>query len=803
MPTTSDYLTQLQQDREDLIDNLETQGIDDLTGDETFTELVPRVLDIETGGGVPRLPSAYQEVEYIQSTGTQYIDTGVNASSDLTISVEIISPDLTRQNGIIYSGGVGWQNQYIQGECDSEPVFHYGNNYYSNIRFASGGSVINFTQDRNKIYIGDSTTPTYTFPESTFQTTWHIYLFCYNRSGSKGEYGSHKLSKFTISENDVLVRNFVPCYRKSDSVIGLYDLVNNTFYTNSGSGSFLKGNDKDTSAKMQDKSVTIIENTTTLIEPDEGYDYLNSVEVTTNVPAGGGATNAVASDVNFYDYDGTLVNSYSKEDFAQLSAMPTPPTHNGLTNTGWTYTLSEAKEYVEECGMLDVGATYVTDDGSTRIHIKLPEGRLEPYVSFGINGTATVDWGDGSEPSVVTGTSTGILYGAGHTYESVGEYTITISSESTLYFSGVTYGCTLVWKNYTAQTDYYEENRIYQSSIIGIEVGPNVKLKTYAFGQAFALKTMMLSDGVTTDGNVATPFHECFSLVHLTIPNGFSTNNQLFNNNYNLKTICFGKNSVVKMNTFANCRALSSLTIPPSTTSISATSILSDANSLQRISIPSTVAGIMPSLGGTSRPALSRVYIGSGITSVSSFASLYSLKEIKINPNTQVTYFPANFCSNCYSLEEFTIPASITTLASQMFYNCRGLQKIVINSTNITSIPEAFCRSCYAIKSINIPSSVTSIGNYAFNDCPNINEWVMPSGLTSVGQYGFGYEYGVVVHDYSSCTSVPTLGANAFMRIASDCKIVVPDELYSDWIVATNWANYITKIVKASDYFTE
>ena len=49
--TTSDYLEQLEQDREDLVDNLETQGISDLTGDETFTQLVPKVLDIQTGGG--------------------------------------------------------------------------------------------------------------------------------------------------------------------------------------------------------------------------------------------------------------------------------------------------------------------------------------------------------------------------------------------------------------------------------------------------------------------------------------------------------------------------------------------------------------------------------------------------------------------------------------------------------------------------------------------------------------------------------------------------------------------------------
>lgn len=44
--TTSDYLEQLQQDKSDLVDNLTTKGITGLTGDETFTELVPEVLNI-------------------------------------------------------------------------------------------------------------------------------------------------------------------------------------------------------------------------------------------------------------------------------------------------------------------------------------------------------------------------------------------------------------------------------------------------------------------------------------------------------------------------------------------------------------------------------------------------------------------------------------------------------------------------------------------------------------------------------------------------------------------------------------
>ena len=50
MPTIAEQLTQLTQDRDDLVDNLTTKGITGLTGDETFTELVPEVLNIPSGG---------------------------------------------------------------------------------------------------------------------------------------------------------------------------------------------------------------------------------------------------------------------------------------------------------------------------------------------------------------------------------------------------------------------------------------------------------------------------------------------------------------------------------------------------------------------------------------------------------------------------------------------------------------------------------------------------------------------------------------------------------------------------------
>ena len=58
-------------------------------------------------------------------------------------------------------------------------------------------------------------------------------------NGTQWFYG--KLYSCQIYDNNVIVRNYVPCYRKSDGVAGFYDLVNGVFYTNAGTGQFIIG----------------------------------------------------------------------------------------------------------------------------------------------------------------------------------------------------------------------------------------------------------------------------------------------------------------------------------------------------------------------------------------------------------------------------------------------------------------------------------------------------------------------------------------------------------------------------------
>lgn len=92
------------------------------------------------------------------------------------------------------------------------------------------------------------------------------------------------------------------------------------------------------------------------------------------------------------------------------------------------------------------------------------------------------------------------------------------------------------------------------------------------------------------------------------------------------------------------------------------------------------------------------------------------------------------------------------------------------------------------------------IGNNAFWNCKSLASITM-TGVTSIGTYAFWNCYGLVKLDCSACTQVPTLAdANALENTNTDLKIIVPDDLYDDWVAATNWSTYESQIVKASEY---
>ena len=192
---------------------------------------------------MPMEISEYQQVEYIESTGTQYIDTGVEISK------------LKLQNGIKTKLEASFVSQ-----SSSQAMFKDTTSYYfigvkSNGYFYSGLDVnypaTDLLNDGEKhIFELDSLNKTFKIDE-TIKTTYNVTSYNENSSGnihlfnvSNGNFPCKaKIYNCKIYDNGTLVRNFIPCYRKSDNAIGLYDTVERCFYTNQGSGIFLKGND--------------------------------------------------------------------------------------------------------------------------------------------------------------------------------------------------------------------------------------------------------------------------------------------------------------------------------------------------------------------------------------------------------------------------------------------------------------------------------------------------------------------------------------------------------------------------------
>ena len=188
---------------------------------------------VESGG---RLPSAYQEVEYLESTGVQYINTGLSPSGDLSFDCKFYT---------YHDGAPGYGN--IFGSRINSNVYEYQlTAYQSGIVSVGTRSPARFLTNRINVVSFDGTnvivngaTKDFVGSKDMGNNNYPIILFGILQGGVVTQLESDRIY-YCIFGNE---RDFVPCYRKSDSKPGMYDLVTNTFFTNDGTGDFLVGAD--------------------------------------------------------------------------------------------------------------------------------------------------------------------------------------------------------------------------------------------------------------------------------------------------------------------------------------------------------------------------------------------------------------------------------------------------------------------------------------------------------------------------------------------------------------------------------
>lgn len=185
-----------------------------------------------------KLPSGYTELEYIQSSGTQYIDTGFkpNQDSRVVTKFDMIQTD-TAWRKLWGSGSGSYDLDFALWNAGTTKLQSY---YGTKINNTVPITDMSLNVDANKNiwkYSGE----TITFDKNNFTCAYSMYIFNVNKDDNpKYLPGMMKLYLFKIYDNDVLVRDFIPCKNPSGT-IGLYDSVNNQFYQNAGTGTFIAG----------------------------------------------------------------------------------------------------------------------------------------------------------------------------------------------------------------------------------------------------------------------------------------------------------------------------------------------------------------------------------------------------------------------------------------------------------------------------------------------------------------------------------------------------------------------------------
>ena len=191
------------------------------------------------------LPKAYQQLDYIKSTGTQYIDTNFVPDQNTGIEIKFSSNSYTDESLFVYGSGNSCDDAAFElYPWGNRLQFNYGtSDLFSDIEFDSN-SIVTAYQKKDQVGYSVDGVSAYleTHSSNSFASPYTLYLLALHRATTGVSTAEVNLYSCKIWDNGNLVRDFIPCYRKADNVVGLYDLVNGVFYTNSSTGAFCMGN---------------------------------------------------------------------------------------------------------------------------------------------------------------------------------------------------------------------------------------------------------------------------------------------------------------------------------------------------------------------------------------------------------------------------------------------------------------------------------------------------------------------------------------------------------------------------------
>ena len=187
----------------------------------------------------------YQPIEYLESTGTQYIDTGYHPNQDTGIKTKVKINSSNTGEGYLFGSGESSNNRTF--ECfswENKIEFNYYDRYvFSPTVKPEDVIIINWNKNIIKYSINNIVQTTIIGTYATFFSPYQMRIFAITRPTSisrPSATGKIKMYYLQIYDNNALVRDFIPVLDYNGTPC-MYDKVEQKFYYNQGTGQFIAG----------------------------------------------------------------------------------------------------------------------------------------------------------------------------------------------------------------------------------------------------------------------------------------------------------------------------------------------------------------------------------------------------------------------------------------------------------------------------------------------------------------------------------------------------------------------------------
>ena len=306
------------------------------------------------------------------------------------------------------------------------------------------------------------------------------------------------------------------------------------------------------------------------------------------------------------------------------------------------------------------------------------------------------------------------------------------------------------------------------------------------------IESTIVSDGRkwTTRTICESAFAECRYITSVTIPNTVTSIERMAFYECRSMTSVSIPNSVKTIGEFAFCSShLTSVVLPFPLKTISANTF-DECQFLESVTISENVTTIESSAFGSCN-SLPSIYIPKSVKSIASDAFAYSacLADVNVDSDnktytsvdgvlynksmTSILHYPAGKTAT-----SFSIPNTVTKIGDMAFEGCS------LTSVKIPNTVKSIGRSAFnasKLTSINIPNSVKNIGAVAFYGCENLSTVTIPSSVTSVGEFAF-YECGnlktVYIYNAENVLLSPSeYHPCPFERVSAECVLYVPESI--------------------------